>query len=437
LGAGWLPGGFLGVDLFFVISGYLITSLLLAERRASGRIDLLRFWGRRARRLLPAVFAMLIVVLMAMVVLHAGEVARLHAAVLASAGYVANWYFAFAHVPYFARFGRPSVFEHLWSLAVEEQFYIVWPLVMAALLVVWKRPRALLVLVVCAIAGSTVLAALLWKPFADPSRIYYGTDTRAVGLLAGVALALVLPAHRRTRETARPGLEVIGLLSLAGVLALMATLGDLDEWLYRGGFLAVALAAACLVAVASHPGSRFGHALGVAPLVWIGLRSYSIYLWHWPVILLTRPHVDVDLDGWALVVVRLGLIVALAALSYRFVEVPFRRLGPRGVWGEVSGRARGLPRPVRLAAAGSVATALVALLVAVAVLPGQSPSIPGLAVASAAGASPAGGASPPTDPASANGSAAPGGRKPRVVFVGDSVMLGASSVLREAFGSRA
>ena len=131
LGAGWLPGGFLGVDVFFVISGYLITSLLLAEHRRTGRIELRRFWLRRARRLLPALFLMIVVVLAVMVLVHPGEVARLHGAVLASFGYVANWYFAFANVPYFEQFGRPSVLQHLWSLAVEEQFYLLWPPIMA------------------------------------------------------------------------------------------------------------------------------------------------------------------------------------------------------------------------------------------------------------------------------------------------------------------
>ena len=170
IGASWLPGGFLGVDVFLVISGYLITSLLLAERRATGTIDLVRFWIRRARRLLPALFVMMAVVLAYMVIFHHGEVARLRGATLASLGYVANWYFVFADQPYFDQFGRPSVFLHLWSLAVEEQFYLLWPPIMAAG-IAWFGRRRLLVGVLAGIAGSTILAWVLWEPFADPSRI--------------------------------------------------------------------------------------------------------------------------------------------------------------------------------------------------------------------------------------------------------------------------
>ena len=184
LGASWLPGGFLGVDVFLVISGYLITSLLLAEHRRSGRIELRRFWLRRARRLLPALFVMIVVVLAVMVIVHPGEVARLHGAVLASFAYVANWYFAFADVSYFEQFARPSIFQHLWSLAVEEQFYLLWPPVIALGLVCLGR-RWLLAGVAVLLAGSTALAWVLWEPFTDPSRIYYGTDTRAGGSSRG------------------------------------------------------------------------------------------------------------------------------------------------------------------------------------------------------------------------------------------------------------
>ena len=180
-GATWLPGGFLGVNVFLVISGFLITSLLLQERRASGRIDLRRFWLRRARRLLPAVAVMVAVVLAVMLVLHPGEVGRLRGAVVSSVFYVTNWYQIAAEQSYFARFARPSVLQHLWSLAVEEQFYLLWPPVLAAGIATLGR-RRLLYGVLAGMAASTVLAAVLWAPRADPSRIYYGTDTRAAGL---------------------------------------------------------------------------------------------------------------------------------------------------------------------------------------------------------------------------------------------------------------
>ena len=438
IGASWLPGGFLGVNIFLVISGYLITSLLLAERRATGTIDLVRFWIRRARRLLPALFVMMAVVLAYMVIFHHGEVARLRGATLASLGYVANWYFVFADQPYFDQFGRPSVFLHLWSLAVEEQFYLLWPPIMAAG-IAWFGRRRLLVGVLAGIAGSTILAWVLWEPFADPSRIYYGTDTRAVCLLAGVALAFLWPASRLrplTERRPRIVLEATGAAAVIVLALALTRLGELDESLYKGGFLWVALATAVVVAVAAHPSSFLGKALGVAPMVWIGLRSYGIYLWHWPIIMLTRPDEDIPLDGAALATLQIGLTVGIAALSYTYVETPIRRGGLRALRDGLRRDTAGFPRRARVAAASTCAVALVAVGIAVALLPRENPVIPGL-------------------PATANGSAqqqtalgpragrAPGRTTPAakpiqdyepVLAVGDSVMLGASGTLLPALG---
>ena len=428
LGATWLPGGYLGVDVFLVISGFLITSLLLAEHRASGRIDLRRFWFRRARRLLPAVLLMLTVVLAVMVLAHPDEVGRLRGQVVAALAYVINWHFIFADVPYFEQFGRPSVLLHLWSLAIEEQFYLVWPPLLALGLVALGR-RALLLAVGLAAAGSTALAWVLWEPFTDPSRIYYGTDTRAVALLVGVGLALLPAAVRGGASLTGPrrrAMEGLGWLGAAGVLVAFLSLGDVDERLYRGGFLLVALATAGLVAVAADSSSFIGRLLGTAPLVWLGLLSYGIYLWHWPVIMLTRPDVDIPLEGAPLVVLRLALTLGAAYLSYRFVEAPFRRYGIRGVREALAKWDVG--RPARIATVSSVAIALTGLALAVALTPARSSSVPGLTdIAPARGQAEA-------SPTSADGE---GGRLPRLLFVGDSVMLVASSELRRAFGSRA
>jgi len=438
LGASWLPGGFLGVDVFLVVSGFLITSLLLAERRATGRIDLVRFWVRRARRLLPALLLMMAVVLAAMVVLHPGEVARLHGAVLASLAYVANWYFAFADVPYFAQFGRPSVLQHLWSLAVEEQFYLLWPPVLALLAAV-VRPSRILLGVAVAAGASMALAWVLWEPSSDPSRIYYGTDTRAVGLLAGVALALAWPVARRAplpRPAGRVVLEVAGWACLAGVALAMATLGDLDERLYRGGFLLVALATAGVVAVAAHPASVLGRVLGTGVLRALGLRSYGIYLWHWPVIMLTRPEVDVPLDGAPLAALRVALTLGLAEVSYRLVERPVRRAGFRGSWRAVAARLRRLSPPVRIATASCAGALAAALVLAVALLPADRPTVPGLPPIASADARPDLAAARDTPEAVGGRAGATRARGP-VLLVGDSVMLGAASELRRAFGRRA
>ena len=437
LGAGWLPGGFLGVDVFFVISGYLITSLLLAEHRRTGRIELRRFWLRRARRLLPALFLMIVVVLAVMVLVHPGEVARLRGAVLASFGYVANWYFAFAHVSYFEQFGRPSIFQHLWSLAVEEQFYLLWPPVIALGLMFLGR-RWLLAGVCVLIAGSTALAWLLWAPFTDPSRIYYGTDTRAVGLFAGVALAFAYPATRlgpAKRAAARNVLDVVGIAALGGLVLLMLTLGDVDEGLYRGGFLLVGITTAVLIAVLAHPSSRLGKVFGVSAVVWLGVRSYGIYLWHWPVLMLTRGNQDVPFDGPALVAMQIALTVGVAALSYHYVERPFRRHGMSGVRDAVQRWSRRTTRPARFAAASTAVAAVAALAVAVAVIPGETPSIPGLTgIASAAR-----GVSITATPEALQGADRPDERTAagakqagKVLAVGDSVMLGASATLRKA-----
>ena len=394
-----------------MISGYLITSLLLAERRLTGSIDLL-----------PALFVMIAVVLAYMVIFHHGEVARLRGATLASLGYVANWYFVFADQPYFDQFGRPSVFLHLWSLAVEEQFYLLWPPIMAA-----------------GIAGSTILAWALWKPFADPSRIYYGTDTRAVCLLAGVALAFLWPASRLrplTERRPRIVLEATGIAAVVVLALALTRLGELDEALYKGGFLWVALATAVVVAVAAHPSSRLGKVLGVAPMVWIGLRSYGIYLWHWPIIMLTRPDEDIPLDGAPLATIQIGLTIGIAALSYKYIETPIRRGGLRALREGLRRDSAGFPRRARVAAASTCAVALVAVGIAVALLPRENPVIPGL-------------------PATANGSerqatlgpqvTRPDGARPAaaakpiqdyepVLAVGDSVMLGASRTLLPALG---
>jgi peptidoglycan/LPS O-acetylase OafA/YrhL len=197
----WIQGGFLGVDVFFVISGYLITSLLLTEWLQRGRIDLPAFWLRRARRLLPALFLLMAVTLVFAVLFLSNEVAGLRGDAFAALGYVTNWYLVFSDQSYFEMMGRPSLFRHLWSLAVEEQFYIVWPLLLTAMM--WLlRPRQVLLVVLAGAVASTVLMALLYQPDVDPSRVYYGTDTRGVGLLVGAALAF-LWAPGRVRQAGR------------------------------------------------------------------------------------------------------------------------------------------------------------------------------------------------------------------------------------------
>jgi peptidoglycan/LPS O-acetylase OafA/YrhL len=346
-GLRWIPGGFLGVEVFFVISGYLITSLLLAEWRQRGSIDLKTFWLRRARRLLPALYVLLVVTLTFAVVFLPGEVARLRGDVLAAFGYVTNWYLIFQHQSYFEAVGRPSLLQHLWSLAVEEQFYLLWPLVLAVGLGVgatlW-RYRGMMYLALGVATASAALMALLYRPDVDPSRVYYGTDARATGLLCGAALAFVWVPERfgdkgslsrilsSTRYRLRRGwiapalLDVACIATLGALVFFCLSLGEFQPFLYRGGLASVALTTTALIAVVAHPRARGASwMLGSAPLRWVGKRSYGIYLWHWPVFMVTRPNLDVPFEGLPLVALRIAVTVLLADLSYRFVETPIRR----------------------------------------------------------------------------------------------------------------
>ena len=372
-GGTWLPGGFLGVDFFLVISGYLITSLLVAEQQSGGRIDLWRFWLRRVRRLIPALLLAIAGTLVAMLILHWEEVPRLKGATLSAFAYVTNWYFIFADVPYVEKFGRPNVFTHLWSLAVEEQFYLFWPLVLAVILIVLKlRPWAIGVLAVAGAAFSTAWAWHLYDPYALPWRIYYGTDTRAVGLFVGIVGAILLPPSRLrpvASAVGRWGMEIIGLAALAGVLWCMFSIDEFENRLYQGGMLMLAIPAIVLIIVSAHPQTLLGKFWGLPALVWIGARSYGMYLWHWPVLMLTRPGDDVSISGAPLVAIQIMLVVGISALSYRFVEQPIRRNGLAGLrraFATFDGKWREHPAQTIAAWMGVVAVvALISLVVLV------------------------------------------------------------------------
>ena len=292
----WLPGGFLGVDLFFVLSGYLITSLLLVEWEARNRIDLRRFWLRRARRLLPALVVVVLASLALAAIFARQDLAHTRSDAVSSLLYYTNWHEIIANHSYFNLMGNPSLLQHTWSLAIEEQFYIVWPLLLVPCLVLVGRKR-LPMLVIAGIAASAALMWILYNPNADPSRVYYGTDTRAFLLLMGILLALVWPWIQRLRQ-AVPLLELLGVSALVGTVLLFLRMHEFNPTLYRGGDLAAAFCFVVLVAAVAHPKTGIGEALGVAPLRWVGERSYGIYLWHWPIIVLVagvnaRPSVGI------------------------------------------------------------------------------------------------------------------------------------------------
>ena len=356
LAPGLLPGGFIGVEVFFVISGYIITRALLAEHDRSGRIALARFWLRRARRLLPALFLLLAAVAGYCSLFSRSDLAGLRGDILAALTYVTNWDLILTGATYFDSWERPSLLRHLWSLAVEEQFYLLWPLIIAAALAALGR-RLSLSLITAAVTASAFAMAMLHEPGGSVTRVYYGTDTRASGLLIGAALAFVWsagPVAVGARQLAPTLLGVGGSAALVG-FALLS--GGSSEFLYEGGFTLAALATAALIVAATCERSPFARRLGTPLLCWVGIRSYGIYLWHWPVIMLTRPGVDVPVDGTALAALRLALTLILAEGSYRWVEAPFRRhgFGPLRrrlqAWGSM---------PVRQQVALAVAIALVA-----------------------------------------------------------------------------
>jgi peptidoglycan/LPS O-acetylase OafA/YrhL len=326
---GWTQGGLLGVGVFFTLSGYLITDLLLGQHERTGGLQLADFWLRRARRLLPALFVMLAVVVAWVTLLDRSLLPAVRGAVGASAVYATNWWLIAQHSSYFAQFGPPSPVGHLWSLAVEEQFYLIWPWLLWIGLRCRRRrssvdlPLAAATLLLA--AASAVAIALLYQPGYDPTRVYDGTDTRAFAMLIGAALAFVWPSRRLRDDVARPALWALDGAGIAG-LAVFAVLvwrtGEYSPFLYRGGMVLLSFATALMVAAAASPASRFGRALGWRPLRWIGVRSYGIYLWHFPIIVLTAPADGRDTPARA--VLPVAATIGCAALSWRYVEEPIR-----------------------------------------------------------------------------------------------------------------
>ncbi|OLZ47251.1 acyltransferase family protein [Amycolatopsis keratiniphila] len=334
---GRLPGGFLGVDLFFALSGYLITGLLLREVEARGGISLPAFWGRRLRRLQPALAVVLVVVTAVVWSSGAPDLVR---TTLSDGPWVqlnvVNWHLLADSAGYWDRFGASRVFEHLWSIAVEEQFYLVWPVLV---LVVARGVEAERRVMVTALAGSVLSVALMVALFdpADPSRVYTGTDTRAFSLLLGAVVATE-PVRAMLARTSR---AVAGRLSVA-VVAALGVLWSLADgvnspWLFTGGLFAHSLLAAVLIGLCVHNGrSAVARVLSWRPVRWLGGVSYSLYLWHWPVCVVLSPAMT-GLRGWWWTALVFAVSTGLAALSKYLVEDPIRFrvrwvTGRRGGW---------------------------------------------------------------------------------------------------------
>ncbi len=374
LGFGWAPGGLLGVGVFFTLSGYLITDILLAQV-ASGGIRFKSFWLARARRLLPALFLMLVVVTAWVTVIGPHQPNAFREAALSAVAYVNNWWLIFHHVSYFARFEAPSPLNHLWSLSIEEQFYILWPFI---LLVGTRfipelpnttgvRPR----LALCALAMalvSAILMAVLYHPSLDPSRVYYGTDTRAMELLFGAALAMVWPSRRlqrRIQPQARTVVDAAGAVGLLAIIVMYWRTGEFSPFLYRGGFVLLSLATVLAVAAMAHPASRLGPMIGNRPMRWVGERSYGIYLWHFPLIVLTSHRGIANGQGLLKDVLQVAAILLIAELSWRYVENPIRHGALGRLWADWRrGRWRREPVPQRAWAVIGIGGAVAAVALA-------------------------------------------------------------------------
>jgi peptidoglycan/LPS O-acetylase OafA/YrhL len=346
-------GGFLGVDIFFVISGFLITKLLIDEYELStdGKrsISIRGFWGRRARRLLPASVGLLVVTVVLLITVDRGSARSQRGDVVAALAYVSNWYQLLVHRNYFEGFGRPPLLRHLWSLAIEEQFYVVWPLLMSVLLR-WRR-KLTSVLLLAAGASAVAMFALYarWSGSAtfDVSSVYLRTDTRIQAMLVGAAAAVwfwpVLSGQRESPRWSRVVGErvsvgdLFGLGGLVAMLTILLTARDTSVWMFRGGFFALAVSTSLLIGSFTHPHARIWPAISRArigtrlrPLQWIGQRSYGIYLWHWPIFVHTRPGIDVAGPAWLIHVGRIAATLVVAEFSWRLIEQPLRRFTWKG-----------------------------------------------------------------------------------------------------------
>ena len=437
---GVLPGGYLGVDLFFVISGFLITALLLREHDKFAKIRLLDFWRRRARRLLPALGLLLLACCSAALLAGGNVLVDLGRQVLGAATFSSNWLSIAGEHSYFTE-SNPELFRNLWSLAVEEQFYLVWPLALLALLFIPRRSVRIAVVAILAV-GSAAAMALLHLPGGDATRVYYGTDTHSFGLAIGAVLAIAI-SSRRGQPLAWPrwlriALPVLGLGAIAGLLTLSVVMPDDAPFAYRGGLALVSLLTAIAILGSVTPGSLLGRGLDVQPLRWVGERSYGLYLWHWPVFVLAAALLpDLVPDGgatWSLGGIAFAVTVVAAALSYRFVEQPIRKNGFRatfrtwltGWWESFPRLAAGLTAVCLVVAAGAASVA------AVAADPGETDAQAIIEAGQAAIAPPP----VPTVQASPDAQVSAPPELPQgdqILAIGDSVMLASAPQLQRTF----
>ena len=332
LGFSWIPGGFLGVDLFFVISGYVITRLLLDSIAQSGGLDLRGFYIARARRLLPALLFTVVTTTIAIGIWAPDTIKRFVTDMPFALTGTMNWWLVAREQDYFESIGRPPLLQHTWSLAVEAQFYLVWPLILYFILKrLGKNRIPFAALLIAAASGITLLIVSLSldaSSSSDVSHIYFGTDTHSIGLFLGAALAVSwIPQNFTTTLTkqAQNFIDGVGVFGFIGILATFLFINESDPTLYKIAFPLAAIFGAAIIMSVVHPASRFAPVLENPVLLWIGQRSYAIYLWHWIIFQVTRPTVDLAGQTWALYSLRILIVFALADISLRYVEIPIRR----------------------------------------------------------------------------------------------------------------
>ena len=331
LGVSWIPGGFLGVDLFFVISGYVITRLLLDSIQRSGGLDLRAFYKSRLRRLLPPLVFMIVTTTLFIGVWAPDTIKRLLTDTPFALTGMMNWWLVFEQQDYFESIGRPPLLQHTWSLAVEAQFYLVWPLIL--LLVLRQLGRKVIPVAALTIAIGSGIALLLVSLSIDSSssqsvsHVYFGTDTHSIGLFLGAALAVNwIPQNLKVdiAKRAQDVIDAIGVFGFLGILACFLFIDESNPTLYKIAFPLAGIFGCAIVMSIVHPASRFAPLLQGKAILWIGERSYAIYLWHWIVFQVTRPSVDLAGASWALYALRVLIVFALADISLRWVEWPFR-----------------------------------------------------------------------------------------------------------------
>ena len=332
LGISWIPGGFLGVDLFFVISGYVITRLILDSINQSSALDLRAFYAARIRRIYPGFLFMVISTIIFIGVWAPEAIKRFLSDLPYALSGTINWALVARNQDYFETIGRPPLLQHTWSLAVELQFYLIWPIILLTVLKYFgKKNVARIALIIAVISGTILFLVSLQLDQANSakvSHIYFGTDTHSLGLFLGSALAVSWIPQNLSANISRRAQDVIDGIGVVGLLGLISTFLFIDESnasLYQIAFPLAAIFGCLVIISLVHPASRFAPIISTPPFRWIGQRSYGIYIWHWVIFQVTRPSVDLSGETWALYLARVLLVLALADISLRWVEIPFRQ----------------------------------------------------------------------------------------------------------------